>query len=102
MFRAARRFIAAGGLTVAITGLGVPITSGVANAGCVTASSPALVDCDGIQHASLSGETRGHVDGSGWIEGQGVEDLAATLDYWRISVVGDLRGPCMATVTCHT
>lgn len=102
MLRTTRRFIAASGLTVAIAGLGIPITSGVANAGCATASPPAVVDCDGIQHASLSGETRGHVDGSGWIEGQGVEDLAATWDYWRSSVLGDPRGPCMATVTCHT
>lgn len=97
-----RRCLAVGGLTFAIAGLGVPITSGVASAGCVQASPPAVVDCDGIQHASLSGETRSHVDGHGWAAGQGVEDLAATLDYWRISTMGDLRGPCMVTVTCHT
>jgi len=94
MFTSTKKFIATSGLVCAIAGLGVAAGAGVANAQCVTASNPAGVDCDGIQHAQLSGETRRHVDGHGWVEGQGVEDLKATD--------GELRGPCMKRVTCHT
>ena len=57
--------------------IGSTIGTGTANA-CATASPPASVDCDGIQHGEMSPSTWGAVDGHDWIDGQGVEDYDGT------------------------
>lgn len=82
-------------LAAGIATAGIGVGAGTANAQCVTASNAAVVDCDGIQHGQLSGETHSHVDGHGWAPGQGVEDLLSTEDYFRNSDAGEVRGLCM-------
>lgn len=96
-----------GVLAAGLAAAGISIGVGTASAACVAyrtvtdVSNPASTDCDGIQHGQLSGETRGHVDGHGWTLGQGVEDLSATQVFWRSSILGEVRGPCIRGVTCH-
>lgn len=45
--------------------IGGTFGTGTARADCVTASGTAAVDCDGIQHGSLSGSSNGAVLGHG-------------------------------------
>ena len=52
-------------ITFGAAGVGSTFVSGTANADCVTASSPSVVDCDGIQHGEMSPSTNGAVDGHG-------------------------------------
>jgi len=66
-----RRLVAGfAALLVVGAAIGGTVAIGTANADCVTASGTASVDCDGIQHSSLSGSTNGAVDG----HGPGIED----------------------------
>lgn len=60
-------------LVVGAAAIGGTCGIGTANADCVTASGTATVDCDGIQHGSLSGSTVGAVDG----QGPGIEDYTS-------------------------
>jgi len=65
-------------ITFGAAGVGGTFVSGTANADCVTASSPSVVDCDGIQHGEMSPSTNGAVDGHGGnVDTHGVEDFTS-------------------------
>jgi hypothetical protein len=75
------------GAEVGLGALGI----GTANAGCATASPPATVDCDGIQHGELSMSTINAADGhGGQVAEHGVEDYDGTQGEFCSAMAGSV------------
>lgn len=61
-------YVLIGSLVGSLMTIGVAVGAGTANAGCVSATGTATVDCDGMLHSDLSGSSIGAVLGHGGAE----------------------------------